>query len=118
MRENNKNKCLFHFTSDEYYILIVDSWSAMCACSKFLYFCGGINADESRSDQILRYDPKKYSLEILPSMEGKRNDAAAIFYEGCLYVLGGYDGSSTLNTVCIITFLLFIPFNLFSSDIK
>ena len=47
----------------------------------------------------LRYNIEKNQWDMMPEMRASRSDACAAIHEGRVYVCGGFDGQTVLNTV-------------------
>ena len=62
-----------------------------------VWACGGFDG-RSRLASCERYDVGRNQWSLLPPMAAARSDAAAVFFQGRLYVLGGFDGQSVLST--------------------
>eukprot|EP01062_Namystynia_karyoxenos_P050615 TRINITY_DN3940_c0_g2_i1.p1 TRINITY_DN3940_c0_g2~~TRINITY_DN3940_c0_g2_i1.p1 ORF type:complete len:496 (+),score=160.55 TRINITY_DN3940_c0_g2_i1:83-1570(+) len=68
-----------------------------------VYVIGGTQSRHSPEEKVLaivqEYDPAVNEWTVLPHMRTKRMCPAAVAYQGRLWVMGGSDGHTALNTV-------------------
>jgi len=74
-------------------------WPAVCAFQGAFYFCGGVVGDQESeqtlSPRVERFDLASRSLQALPDMPTARQGATAVGADGRVYVMGGFDPSSS-----------------------
>ncbi|VDD75425.1 unnamed protein product [Mesocestoides corti] len=64
-----------------------------------IYAVGGYSADGDCQSIVEAYHPLIDRWEVVESMSTERSRIAVVALKGCLYAIGGLDGSSRLNTV-------------------
>ncbi|VDL97571.1 unnamed protein product [Schistocephalus solidus] len=64
-----------------------------------IYAVGGITADGDCQSIVEAYHPLLDRWEVVESMSTQRSRIAVVVLNGCLYAIGGLDGTSRLNTV-------------------
>eukprot|EP00927_Polykrikos_kofoidii_P012047 TRINITY_DN15170_c0_g2_i1.p1 TRINITY_DN15170_c0_g2~~TRINITY_DN15170_c0_g2_i1.p1 ORF type:complete len:519 (-),score=78.24 TRINITY_DN15170_c0_g2_i1:89-1606(-) len=76
----------------------VGSVIGQLACG-YIYVCGGTGDRIEALNSVESFSTVTRKWEVLPPMSCRRNDASALVVGGLLYVCGGCDGESSLNTV-------------------
>lgn len=64
-----------------------------------IYAVGGYSAEGDCQSIVEAYNPLVDRWEVVESMSTERSRIAVVALKGCLYAIGGLDGSSRLNTV-------------------
>ncbi|KAK6176720.1 hypothetical protein SNE40_014964 [Patella caerulea] len=64
-----------------------------------LVVLGGFGSHQNLVDVVEKYNPKTQSWNRLPGLTKRRRYVSAASVNGCVYVIGGYDGQSRLNSV-------------------
>ncbi|KAL7064932.1 hypothetical protein AAHC03_05874 [Spirometra sp. Aus1] len=64
-----------------------------------IYAVGGITANGDCQSIVEAYHPLLDRWEVVESMSTQRSRIAVVVLNGCLYAIGGLDGTSRLNTV-------------------
>ena len=74
-------------------------FTAVCAFDGAFYFCGGVTGDpegeQTPSARVERFDLASRALQALPDLPTARHGAAAIGADGRVYVMGGFELSSS-----------------------
>ena len=94
-QQGNKD-CTAMFNLDKDYVAEEDRDTFILGDGQ-LYAVGGCN--EAQLSSVERYDSKKHCWRKVTSMGSKRQNVGVAVYGGCLYAVGGYDGSSRLSSV-------------------
>lgn len=72
---------------------------AVCAFDGAFYFCGGVTGDpegeQTASARVERFDLASRALQALPDLPTARHGGTAIGADGRVYVIGGYELSSS-----------------------
>lgn len=86
------------------YLFIRDC--AVCASAKHLYVCGGRSSDGSDLNHVERYDLALDTWETLAPLNTARRNAAAVLFQGNIYVIGGSSKGVSLSSVRFSLFFL------------
>ena len=83
---------------------------AVCAFDGAFYFCGGVTGDpegeQAPSARVERFDLASRALQALPDLPTARHGGTAIGADGRVYVLGGYELSSSEGMPAVEAFEL------------
>jgi Kelch motif len=74
----------------------------MCSDDTYVYLIGGCEGDKCKND-CYRYDSKTNLWSALSPMNRERSQAAAVYFNGKLYVFGGYTSNRCLSSCEILT---------------
>uniref|UniRef100_A0A2I2ZKF3 BTB domain-containing protein n=1 Tax=Gorilla gorilla gorilla TaxID=9595 RepID=A0A2I2ZKF3_GORGO len=72
---------------------------AHLGANELLLVAGGFGSQQSPIDAVEKYDPKTQEWSFLPSITCKRCYVASVSLHDQIYVIGGYDGRSSLSSV-------------------
>ncbi|ESO99289.1 hypothetical protein LOTGIDRAFT_113379 [Lottia gigantea] len=64
-----------------------------------LVVVGGFGSHQNLVDTVEQYNPRTQSWSRLPDLTKRRRYVSSASVNGCVYIFGGYDGQSRLNTV-------------------
>ncbi|CAH8454944.1 unnamed protein product [Heterobilharzia americana] len=70
--------------------------------NEYLVVIGGFGSDQDPSDSVEMFNPRTLDWSELPDLPGSYRYVAACSLGTCMYVIGGFDGSERLNTVCFL----------------
>lgn len=89
----------YHLRPDLRPIMQGNSTRPRTGCNDVLVVLGGFGNQQMPIDNVEKYDPKTSEWHPLPRILRKRRYVAAASVKNKIYVIGGYDGTSRLNSV-------------------
>ncbi|XP_060063819.1 kelch-like protein 12 [Ylistrum balloti] len=89
----------FHLRPDLRSSMVGPRMKSRIGTDDILVVMGGFGSHQNMVEVVEQYDPKSGEWRRLPNLTKRRRYVAAAALAGKVYVIGGYDGQSRLNTV-------------------